>query len=106
MPAFLAQLKAAGAAAAEVCAAHADFLDPASAPKIAEQFKTAGAQIVAIGVERLGEDAAKDRKRFEWCRAANVKNMSVTFNPDAMFDGMENVERLADEFDLTLGIHN
>jgi inosose dehydratase len=106
IPEFLTQLKAAGVNAAEICAVHANFLDPASAPTIAEQCKKAGVQIVAIGVERLGEDSAKDRKRFEWCRAAGVRHMSITFNPEAMFDGIKNVERLADEFDLTLGIHN
>src|SRR5205814_8471788 len=75
LPEFLTQLKAAGAAAAEVCAVHANFLDPASARSLAEQFKAVGVQLVAVGVERLGEDPAKDRLRFEWCRTAGVRNM-------------------------------
>ena len=32
--------------------------------------------------------------------------MSVSFAPEAMFDGIQNLEKLADEFDLQLGIHN
>jgi sugar phosphate isomerase/epimerase len=106
IPEFLTQLKAAGVNAAEVCAVHANFLDPSSASKVAEQFKSAGVRIVAIGVETLGHDAAKDRARFEWCKAAGVRNMSFTFGPEAMFDGLKRVEALADEFDITLGIHN
>ncbi|HVT89037.1 MAG TPA: TIM barrel protein, partial [Tepidisphaeraceae bacterium] len=39
-------------------------------------------------------------------KAAGVKNMSFTFAPEAMFDGLRNIEKLADQYDLKLGIHN
>ena len=32
--------------------------------------------------------------------------MSISFAPEAMFDGLKNVEKLADQYDLKLGIHN
>ena len=32
--------------------------------------------------------------------------MSISFKPEAMFDGLKNIEKLADEFDVQLGIHN
>ena len=63
-------------------------------------------KIVAIGVEYLSGDYAKDKPRFEWCNAAGVKHMSISFQPEAMFDGLKNIEKLADEFDMQLGIHN
>lgn len=103
---FLPQLKAAGVSATELCGVHADFNDPASAPVVAEQCKKAGVSIVAIGVETVGADPARDRARCQWCKAAGIKNMSITFAPEAMFDGLKNVQKLADEFDLKLGIHN
>jgi sugar phosphate isomerase/epimerase len=103
---FFPELKAAGVTATEVCAVHADFGNPASAVSTVAQFKNAGVKIVAIGVEYLTGDYAKDKSRFEWCKAAGVKNMSISFKPEAMFDGLKNIEKLADEFDLQLGIHN
>jgi inosose dehydratase len=106
LPDFLTQLKAAGVSAAELCAVHADFGNPSSAASVAEQCREAGVRIVAIGVEYLTGDPAKDRSRFEWCKAAGVKYMSISFKPESMFEGLKNIEKLADEFDLTLGIHN
>jgi sugar phosphate isomerase/epimerase len=106
LPEFFAELKSAGVAATEVCGVHADFKTPSTAGAIASQFKAAGVQIVAMGVEYLSGDYAADKPRFEWARAAGVKNMSISFQPEAMFDGLKNIEKLADEFDLQLGIHN
>ncbi len=106
LPDFLTQLKATGVTATEICGVHANFADPSSAPSVAEQCKKSGIQIVAIGVEYLTGDPAQDRLRFQWCHAAGVKNMSISFQPQAMFEGLKNIEKLADEFDLQLGIHN
>ncbi len=106
LDAFFPQLKAAGVNATEVCGIHADFNDPLSAPQTLAKFTSAGVKIVAIGVEYLSGDYAADKSRFEWCKAAGVKHMSISFKPESMFDGLKNIERLADEFDLQLGIHN
>jgi sugar phosphate isomerase/epimerase len=106
LPEFFSKLKAAGVTATEVCAVHADFNNPAAAASVVTQFKEACVQIVAIGVEYLSGEYAKDKPRFEWCKAAGVKHMSISFKPQAMFDGLKNIEKLADEFDLQLGIHN
>jgi sugar phosphate isomerase/epimerase len=106
LPEFFPQLKAAGVTATEACGVHANFNEPASATDTLAQFKQAGVKIVAIGVEYLTGDYTKDKPRFEWCKAAGVKNMSISFRPESMFDGLKNIEKLADEFDLQLGIHN
>jgi inosose dehydratase len=103
---FFPQLKAAGVSSTEVCAIHADFNNPESAASVVSQFNQAGVAIVAIGVEYLCGDYVTDKPRFEWCKAAGVKNMSISFKPESMFDGLKNIEKLADEFDLQLGIHN
>src|SRR4051812_41545864 len=106
LPAFFEQLKSTGVNATEVCRIHTDFMDPSHFPATIDQFKKAGVQIVAIGVETLTGDPTKDRPRFEFCKQAGIKNMSISFGPEAMFDGLKNVEKLADEYDLNLGIHN
>lgn len=106
LPAFFEQLKATGVSATELCGVHANFADPATFPGVVEQFKKAGVQIVAIGVEYLSGDTAKDEPRFQFCKAAGVRNMSISFQPESMFDGVRNIEKLAEKYDLKLGIHN
>ena len=108
LDAFLPQLKAAGVTATELCGVHADFGKPETAAAVAAECRAAGLGIVAIGVEYLtGTDA--DRPRFEWCRAAGVRHMSISAKPQALDDdaaGLKLIDRLAEEFDLQLGIHN
>jgi sugar phosphate isomerase/epimerase len=103
---FLTELKKAGVTATELCSVHADFSDPSGAIKVAKTFADAGVTIVAIGVEHVGANPITDRAKFEWCRNAGVKHMSISFAPEAMFDSLKQVEKLADEFDMQLGIHN
>jgi inosose dehydratase len=109
LPGFIEQLKSTGVSATEICGVHADFADPSTFGATIEPFHAAGIEIVAIGVEKLTGVIDVDRPRFEFCKAANVKNMSVTFDPkiiDDNFAAMKNVERLAEQYDLRLGIHN
>ena len=107
LPAFFEQLKNTGIGATELCAVHANFGDPSTFESVTAQFRKADVKIVAIGVERMTGDPEKDRPRFEFCKQAGVKNMSITFGPEAFFEGkIKNVEKLADEYDLKLGIHN
>jgi inosose dehydratase len=106
LPGFLEQLQSTGVSATELCGAHANFKDPSTFPDTLDTVRKAGVQIVAIGVQYLSGDLAKDRSSFEFCKTAGVKHMSISFPPEAMFDGVKNIEKLADEFDLKLGIHN
>jgi inosose dehydratase len=107
LPDFFRQLKDAGVSATEVCGVHADFNNPEKFGPTLAEYKAAGVQIVCIGVEHMTGDTAKDRPKFEFCKAAGVKNISISFAPETLFEGkLANVEKLADEYDLKLGIHN
>lgn len=106
VPAFIEQLKSTGVNATEICAVHADFSKPDTFAKTIEQFKKTDVKLVAIGVEYLSGDTEKDRPRFEFCKQAGIKHMSISFQPDSMFDGLKNIEKLADQYDLKLSIHN
>jgi len=106
LPAFFEQLKATGVSATEICAVHANFADPSTHAATIEQYKKAGVQIVAIGVEGMSGDIEKDKPRFEFCKAAGIKHMSIGFSPEAMFNRLKNVEKLAEQYDMKLGIHN
>jgi sugar phosphate isomerase/epimerase len=107
LPDFFTQLKAAGVTATEVCGVHANFNDTATHAATVKAFSAAGVKMVCIGVEWMSGDEAKDRPKFEFCKAAAISNMSISFSPEALFEGkLKNVEKLADEYDLKLGIHN
>jgi len=109
LPDFFKALKSCDVFATEVCGVHANFMDSSTWKSTIDQFKQAEVKIVAIGVETMTGDVSQDRPRFEFCKAAGVKNMSITFGPELMdnnFAGLKSVEKLADEFDLQLGIHN
>jgi inosose dehydratase len=106
LPSFIEQLKSTGVTATELCGVHANFADASTYSSVIETFKKAGVKIVAIGVEYLSGDINTDRPRFEFCKAAGIKNMSISFKPESMFDGLKNVEKLADQYDMKLGIHN
>ncbi|MBC8105123.1 MAG: sugar phosphate isomerase/epimerase [Anaerolineae bacterium] len=106
VPAFIEQLKSTGVSATEICAVHADFSAPATFAKTIEQFKKADVKLVAIGVEYLSGNTEKDQPRFEFCKQAGIKHMSISFQPESMWDGLKNIEKLADQYDLKLSIHN
>lgn len=107
LPDFFRQLKAAGVTATEVCGVHADFNAVDTHAATVRAFSEAGVQMVCIGVEWMSGDPARDRPKFEFCRAAGIRHMSISFGPEALFEGkLKNFEALADEYDLKLGIHN
>jgi len=106
IPAFIEQLKSTGVSATELCGVHADFSKPDTFGKVIEQFKKANVQLVCIGVEYLSGNLETDRPRFEFCKQAGIKHMSISFQPESMWDGLKNIEKLADQYDLKLSIHN
>lgn len=99
-------VKQIGAAQIEVCGVHVDFNDESTFDAAIGAYKNAGVPICAIGVELITTDEAAVRKRFNFCRKAGVKHMSVNFRPEDGAASFRLAEKLADEFDMKLGIHN
>jgi sugar phosphate isomerase/epimerase len=109
LPDLFAKLKETGVAATEVCGVHANFTDASTWQPTIDAFRNAGVKIVAIGVETLTGDAAKDKPRFEFCKAAGVPNMSITFGPEVFDDnakGLKAIDAMAQQYGTKVGIHN
>jgi inosose dehydratase len=106
LDALAEQLQKSGVTATELCGVHADFSKPDTAPGVAEHLKKLGISIVAMGVEYLKGVIADDEPRFAFAKAAGIKHMSISFPPEAMFDGVGNIEKLAEKYDIKIGIHN
>ena len=95
-----------GLARIEICGVQVDFQDTASFDSAIGAYRDAGVEIVSIGVNTLAGDEAVERNYFEFLKAAGAKFMSVDFKPDAVPGCFTVAEKLAEEYDVRLAIHN
>jgi sugar phosphate isomerase/epimerase len=100
----LTRLKACGVATVELSGVHGDFTRDGDA--IIAQCRAAGVRIASIGVERFAGNVARERQLGEFMRRAGATVIAVDFEPGAGADIWRAAERIADEFDLRLAIHN
>ena len=105
-PEVIEKLRACGVSNIEICKVHADFMDVSSFASIIETYRSSGIQIASIGVERLGHEEALVRPLFEFLKLSGAGFMSVDFSPRTSPESWRLAEKLADEYDVFLGIHN
>jgi sugar phosphate isomerase/epimerase len=99
-------VKESGYSSIELCAVHADFNDESSFDDIISLYRDSGIDIVSIGVESFKNDEASDRKRFEFAKKADTSVISANFNPNTFHDAFPTAQKLADEYNINLAIHN
>jgi sugar phosphate isomerase/epimerase len=105
IPDLIGQIRKLGLTRTELCAVHADFNAPASFPGILKQFREAGIQIASIGVQYFHGDPQEEHW-FDFARQAGASMISTHFvlaKIPAVFD---TCAKLAEKYDLQLGIHN
>jgi sugar phosphate isomerase/epimerase len=90
----------------ELCGVHADFADASCFDEVIGVYKDAGVRIVSIGVQGFKGDAGTERNFFEFAKRAGCTTISADFGLDTVPDCYRVAEKLADEFDINLGIHN
>jgi len=90
----------------ELCGIHVDFNSDTGWDAALKTYRDAAVNVVSIGVERIGTDEAAARMRFEFCKRAGCKVMSVNFMPEEVPVAYRLAEKLAEEYDIKLGIHN
>ena len=95
-----------GVSVVEICSAHVDFDRPETFEAAIEVYRSADIKIVSIGVERIGTDEAATRKRFEFVQRCGARFMSVDFPPDDAEQCFRMAEKLGDEYNVKLAIHN
>src|ERR1051326_8296391 len=99
-------LKNCGVNVLELCAVHVDFNDVKQSGKVLETYHNHGVRISAIGVERFSSHASAERKRFEFARHAGAVTISADFTVDSVPGSFKTAAKLADQYDINLGIHN
>ena len=105
-PAVAGMVKACGLSAIELCGVHADFQKPESFVGVVRTYGDAGVSVVSAGVNGIAGNDAKDRPLFEFLKAAGARCMSVDFALDDLPARLRVAEKLAEEYDVRLGIHN
>ncbi|MHC4561292.1 MAG: sugar phosphate isomerase/epimerase family protein [Planctomycetota bacterium] len=85
---------------------HGDFQKPGEFGEVAKIYQDAGVEVVAIGVCSFANKPDEERKVFESAAACGAKFISMDFEINTIPDSLRVSEKLADEFDVKLGIHN
>ena len=102
----ISRLKECGVSSIELCNVHVDFADKASSQSVIDQYRQAGVTVVSTGVNGLANNEEKERPYFEFLKKAGVKTMSIDFDIDTIPDCFRTAEKLSEEYDVRLGIHN
>jgi len=100
------KLKECGLSKIELCGVHADFQDHSLFQSVADLYKENGIDIVSIGVQPFGNDAEKEEPFFRCAQTAGCKFISADFALKTIPDSFRTAERLAEEYDVRLAIHN
>lgn len=67
-----------------------------------ERYRAAGIAVDSYGVCRFGEDEAAARRILAFCKLAGIRAVSADPDPGAL----DLCQRLADEYDVNLAVHN
>lgn len=76
--------------------------DPAQAGRQRAHAEEHGVQVIGYGVVHFGKDHDANRKLFEFGKALGIGYFSADPDPES-FDGLD---KLVEEFDIPVGIHN
>lgn len=77
-------------------------MSEAAYERVAKKLADAGIQLVAFGVTGLSGDEAESRKTFEFCKRFGIG----VINTEAREDAFDTIEKLAQEYQIKVGIHN
>jgi len=99
-------LKECGLAAVELCGVHADFSQPEEFKEVLALYQEAGITICSIGVQAFADQPAVEKNFFECTRLAGAQVMSVNFQVNTFPQCLQTAEKMAEEYDINLAIHN
>jgi len=102
-------VKACGLSVVELCGfgVHFDFEHPDAFDATLKTLGDAGIRVDAITADTFANDEASERVRCEFAAKAGAKVLMIGgFDLNTTPDSYRTAEKLAEEFDLVLGIHN
>ncbi|MBI4026041.1 MAG: sugar phosphate isomerase/epimerase [Verrucomicrobia bacterium] len=99
-------VKKCGLSMIELCAVHLDFTDKTKWAEVIDLYRSHGIRIGSIGVQRFQNDAKLEKNFFEFVKRAGAKVISADFAIDSVPSSYRTAEKLAEEYDVNLAIHN
>lgn len=100
------QMKKSGLSSIELWGGHCDWNDPSAFDDVIATYRDGGIDIPAIGVNRFANDEDAERNYFEFCRKSGAKVISCDFPIGTHPECFATAEKLADEYDVNLALHN
>ena len=90
----------------ELCGVHVDFSDEKTFDQVINLYHSRHISIDSVGVQKMENNEAKEIKVFEFAKRAGAKTISVDFKPESAPQSFRTAEKLADQYDVRLAIHN
>jgi len=90
----------------ELCGVHVDFFDVSKFKEIISIYNDEGVNIYSIGVQRFSNNETNEKKYFEFVKMCGGKYISADFDISRIFDCFKIAEKLAEEYDVKIAIHN
>ena len=90
----------------ELCGVHIDFLDTSKFKEVISIYNDEGVSIYSIGVQYFSNNETNERKYFEFVKMCGAKYISADFDINKIFDCFRVAEKLAEEYDVKIAIHN
>jgi sugar phosphate isomerase/epimerase len=103
---LVGQIKSIGLSRVELCEVHANFGDEGSFERLISGLHESGVAITSIGVQRFKGDEPTEEKWFRFCKMAGARMISATFDVAAVPQAFRIAEKLAEKYDMVVGIHN
>ena len=100
------QIRACGVSVLELSGVHADFDDPEACARAVQPFLDAGIAIPSLGVNWIEDTGSRATRWFETAHRIGTRYMSISFQPESSPATWRFAERMAEKYDLLLGIHN
>lgn len=102
----VAAVKECGLSQVELSGVHVDVDEEAERGRVLEIYRAADIDVVGFGVVALSQDERSLRNTFQFVKEAGAQVVSVDFPYDDFKAVARLAEKLAEEFDLYLAIHN
>jgi sugar phosphate isomerase/epimerase len=86
--------------------AHIDFTDAAAREAALAIYRAAGVDVVSCGVNSLTDSGDTAAPYFQFAQKAGSAVLSADVHPPAAWDTFAKVERLAEQYNVDVGLHN
>ena len=100
------KVKEIGLTALEPCKVHIDFSNLKAQDTAVTVYQAAGIELVSCGVNLISGNNCTIQRPFQFAKKAGFSTISVDVMPPASWDTFVEIEKLAEEFEIDVAIHN